>query len=366
LKKKAGVPMRRIFTFVDQTLSYALRTGRIDIPKFMSLKREMTTMAQLVFDLPLNLLEKSEGQAEIDLHDVRLGIAPDMSQVKLASKLGCSQVKLKLEAIMVAKTSQTALDRVFAETQKRGMQVTVHGIKVGKYTLPEIVFLKKMVERYSIDHLVVDDSDSRLDPLSTYWTLSELQALYSCELEYCGRNKLGLATGNALGAVKSGVRRMVGSIGGIGGFPAWEEVWMSIKHLMKYQVNIPADLAVCCQGILAGIGETISMTKPIIGSNIFAHESGIHVDGVIKKSELYEPFAPEDVGLLRKIIIGKHSGKAAIELKLKELNIELEALDVSRVLDKVRQLAVAQKAPLINEQLQELVKEVKLNANGYC
>jgi homocitrate synthase NifV len=300
------------------------------------------------------------------LHDVRLSIAPDVLQVKLASKLGCRQVKLKLDAIMLTKTSQTALERVFAETQKRGMQVTIDGIKIGNYALPEIVFLKKMVEQYTIDYLVVDDSDSRLDPLSTYWTLAELQALYSCELEYCGRNKLGLATGNALGAVKSGVRRRVVSIGGMGEFPAWEEVWMSVKHLLKYQVGIPADLAVCCQEILAGIGANISMTKPIIGSNIFAHESGIHVDGVIKKSELYEPFAPEDVGLLRKIFIGKHSGKAAIELKLKELNIELEALDVSRVLDKVRQLAVAQKAPLINEQLRELVEEVKLNANGYC
>jgi homocitrate synthase NifV len=132
---------------------------------------------------------------------------------------------------------------------------------------------------------------------------------------------------------------------------------MGMDHLLHLPVSIPQNMAVVCKEILHCMGERIPATKPIIGSRIFAHESGIHVDGVMKRSELYEPFTPETVGLSRMIIIGKHSGKAAIEQKLKELNIRCNPSNVPQVLEKVRELCIRQKAPVSDAQLSGLVKE---------
>jgi homocitrate synthase NifV len=348
--------MRREFIFIDQTLQYALRQGRIDIPGFMRLKRQAQIMDRVLFDLPLRLLQKTGGAVAIDLHDVRLGVAPEVTQIELAAALGCDQVKLKLGP----ETPPELMGPVLATAREREIQVTLHGINIGQSSRSEIDFFKKLLTKVCVAHLVIDDTHSRLDPLSTYWTLREWSESFPVELEYCGRNQLGLAAGNVLGAVKSGVRRLVVSLGGVGGFPAWEEVGMGLKHLLKLPVTIPNDLALRCRELLAEIGVAVAAHKPIIGSKIFAHESGIHVDGVYKKSELYEPFAPEEVGLARQIIIGKHSGKAALEVKLKELHLDLEALDVAHILEKVRHLAVAQKAPVVDAQLRQLVKEVTL------
>jgi homocitrate synthase NifV len=187
-----------------------------------------------------------------------------------------------------------------------------------------------------------------------------------CNLEYGGKNELGLATGNTLGAIKSGVAIVSTSIGGIGGFPAFEEVLMSMLHLFKIPVSIPKDIAHHCKDIMGTIGVSIPNTKPIIGSNIFSHESGIHVDGIVKKSEIYEPFAPEEVGLNRRIVIGKHSGKAAILHKANELNISIKPSLVSILLERVRSLAVEQKAALLDEQLKELAKEVICYEGSCC
>jgi homocitrate synthase NifV len=348
--------MRREFTFFDQTLKYALRQGRIDIPRFMELKRQANLMGRVIFDLPLSLFPKSEDQIRLDLHDVRLELKPGRNQLYRAVALGCRQVKIKLGPEWAPELTEAVL----AAARECKIQVTLHGLDIGRCSGAEIDFFKGLAEGWPGVNLTVDDCGGRLDALATRRILGEWRGLFPAELEYCGCNQLGLATGNALGAIKSGVRRLIVSCGGVGGFPAWEEVGMGINRLLQLPLAIPADLAIRCRGLLEAIGEEIAVNKPIIGSGIFAHESGIHVDGIFKKSELYEPFSPEDVGLARQIVIGKHSGKAALQARLKELDLAWPAPDLPRILEKVRQLAVAQKAPVIDAQLQQLVKEVTL------
>jgi homocitrate synthase NifV len=358
---KAGMAMGHEFTFIDQTLKYSLRQGRIDFPELRRLKRQAALMGRAVFDLPLGLLRQTGDQAALELRDVRLEIAPEVDQVRAAAAVGCRQIKLKLGPERAAE----AIGAVLTAARESELQVTLHGIDIGNYASAEMDFWKELTGRYSVAHLLIDDFSGGEDPLSTHRTLREWRELFPVELEYCGRNQLGLAVGNALGAVKSGVRRLAVSCGGVGGFPAWEEVGMGINRLLKLPLAIPMNLALQCRGILAEIGVVVGANKPIIGSKIFAHESGIHVDGVYKKSELYEPFAPEDIGLARQIIIGKHSGKAALEVKLKELQVDPDTVNLTYILAKVRQLAVAQKAPVMDEQLQRLVAEAASNENRY-
>ena len=83
-------------------------------------------------------------------------------------------------------------------------------------------------------------------------------------------------------------------------------------------------------------GRTVPAWKPVVGSNMFAHESGIHVDGVIKNPKTYEIFSPEEVGLERQIVVGKHSGSRTVELKFAEYGIEITREDANAILPTIR------------------------------
>ena len=104
--------------------------------------------------------------------------------------------------------------------------------------------------------------------------------------------------------------------------------------------------------------EDLPIWKAIVGTNMFAHESGIHADGAIKNPKNYEAFDPRAVGLERQIVIGKHSGKAAIVNKFKEYNIDLTDEEASKILEKVRALSVRLKRSLFDKELVTLYKQL--------
>ena len=106
-------------------------------------------------------------------------------------------------------------------------------------------------------------------------------------------------------------------------------------------------------------GRELPIWKAIVGTNMFAHESGIHADGAIKNPKNYEAFDPSVVGLERQIVIGKHSGKAAIVNKFKEYNIELTNEEASFILEMVRSTSVRLKRSLFDKEIVGLYKEYK-------
>ncbi len=171
--------------------------------------------------------------------------------------------------------------------------------------------------------MIVADREGRMEPFATERLLSDLREKIGCLLEYHADNSMGMATANVLGALRSGIRHVAVSVGGVGQCPAYEEVAMSAKYFLQIPLTVSRQLAPLCRDVLAQLGQKIVENKAIIGPGIFSHESGIHVDGVMKKSELYEPFSPESVGLIRRIVIGKHSGRAALSEKLRQLGMDI-------------------------------------------
>jgi homocitrate synthase NifV len=136
---------------------------------------------------------------------------------------------------------------------------------------------------------------------------------------------------------------------------------MVIKYLMnmpvKYDTTLFREVA---EYVAKASGRELPVNKPIVGSNIFAHESGIHGDGVLKNPLTYEVFTPEEVGLERQIVIGKHSGSAAIRAKfLHEYGMELSHEDSEQILTKVRQLAIDLKRSLFDKELVYIFEEYK-------
>ena len=350
--------------FIDMTLGYALKNKLTDRKGAILLKRKITELSRMVFDIPAACLKEHEGLTAEEPTNVRVCVRPAAEELRKAHGLGCSRVRLSCGG-PVDEKALPCLREALSEAGRLGMKATVGCIDISEESGAGADMFQKLANEYEIHSVVVHDYGSRLDPLATCRVLDDMRQRIGCAIEYGGKNALGLATGNTLGAIRSGICAVSASIGGVGGFPAFEEVLMSMRHLFKLPVQVPKNLALCCKEVLELIGTDIPNTKPVIGSNIFAHESGIHVDGVIKKSDLYEPFAPEEVGLSRRIVIGKHSGRAAVEQKVRELNISVEPSCIALLLDRVRSLAVKQKAALADEQLEQLAREVVV-CEGAC
>src|SRR5690606_27455859 len=144
-------------------------------------------------------------------------------------------------------------------------------------------------------------------------------------------NDLGLAVANSLAAVRAGARQIECTINGIGervGNCAMEEVVMALRtrsDVLPYHTRIDATKITPASRLISTItGFSVQPNKAIVGANAFAHESGIHQDGMLKNAQTYEIMTPESVGLTRStLVMGKHSGRHAFRSKLEELGFKL-------------------------------------------
>lgn len=214
-----------------------------------------------------------------------------------------------------------------------------------------------LIMKYEIDSFIYCDSGSCLDPFTVVNKLTEAKGILNCKIEFCAGNECGLATANSLAAIRchiSDIHTVVGGVSLLEGAPM-EEIILAVKFFELGMVcENTGDLADDCKKILDYMQLKIPVDKAIIGQGIFSHESGIHVDGIIKNPQLYEIITPEEVGVKRKIIIGKHSGRAAIRTKYQMMGIELKEEEVSVLMKEIRNLALSQNSSLTGKQLMDL------------
>ena len=148
-------------------------------------------------------------------------------------------------------------------------------------------------------------------------------------------NDLGLAVANSLAGVEGGARQIECTINGIGeraGNAAMEEIIMAFRtraDILPFSTNISSEKITPASRLLSGItGFSVQPNKAIVGANAFAHESGIHQDGMLKNALTYEIMTPESVGRAASdLVLGKHSGRNAFRTKLKGLGVEFAADD---------------------------------------
>jgi 2-isopropylmalate synthase len=183
-------------------------------------------------------------------------------------------------------------------------------------------------------------------------------------------NDLGLAVANSLAAVRNGARQVECTINGIGeraGNTSLEEVVMSLKTrpdlFEGIEVGIETEQIYPSSRLLSQItGIPIPINKPIVGDNAFAHEAGIHQDGVLKDKRTYEIMRPESIGLnSNRLVLGKHSGRHAFADRLKYLGVDLTEVDVSDAFTRFKALADRKKS-IYDEDLLALVADQSVRA----
>jgi 2-isopropylmalate synthase len=183
-------------------------------------------------------------------------------------------------------------------------------------------------------------------------------------------NDLGLAVANSLAAVKAGARQVECTINGLGeraGNASLEEIVMAIrtrKDIFPVQTHIDTTQIVSTSRLVSSVtGFPVQPNKAIVGANAFAHESGIHQDGILKFRETYEIMKAEDVGWsTNKLSLGKLSGRAAFAARLEELGISFECKDdFNQAFARFKDLA-DKKREIFDEDLQALVSDVQIAA----
>ena len=178
-------------------------------------------------------------------------------------------------------------------------------------------------------------------------------------------NDLGLATANAIAAIHAGARQVECTINGIGeraGNTAMEELVMAVKtrnDLLKVHTDINTQQIMPTSKLLINItGVSVQPNKAIVGDNAFAHESGIHQDGVLKHAMTYEIMRPEDIGITRsKLVLGKHSGRHAVLTRLKDLGYDLKSDELDAFFTKFKCIA-DRKKEIYDEDLVAILGEV--------
>jgi branched-chain amino acid aminotransferase group I len=176
-------------------------------------------------------------------------------------------------------------------------------------------------------------------------------------------NDLGLAVANSIAAIRAGARQVECTINGIGeraGNAALEEIVMIIqtrRDQFPFTLNVnPTHIAAISQLVAKASGFSVQKNKAIVGANAFAHESGIHQDGMIKCRETYEIMRPESVGISQsKLSMGKHSGRAAFRNKLSALQLSVNEDIFDELFKKLKQLGDVQKE-ITDDDIIALVK----------
>ena len=183
-------------------------------------------------------------------------------------------------------------------------------------------------------------------------------------------NDLGLAVANSLSSVLNGARQVECTISGLGeraGNASLEEVVMAVRtrrDIFSCDTRLDTTQIVPCSRLVAGItGFAVQPNKAIVGANAFAHESGIHQDGVLKSRETYEIMRAQDVGWSdNRIVLGKHSGRNALRSRLEELGISFDSEEaLNEAFTRFKNLA-DKKHEIFDEDLQALVTEASLDA----
>ena len=201
------------------------------------------------------------------------------------------------------------------------------------------------------------DTVGILTPHKTYENIKDLSSSNLLDIEMHTHNDFGMATANAIAGYEAGAYSSNTTVIGIGeraGNASFEQVLMSLRLLGK-EININSKaLKSLIKTVSSASNRRVDTNLPIVGKNIFSHESGIHVNGMMKSKNAYEPFNPEELGLKRSFPIGKHSGSSTLIYHLKSIGIEPNIQIVQKLLPKIREIVTNRKKVLSTNELKEL------------
>ena len=370
-----------------------LRDGE-QSPGFSMNTEEKIKLAHQLEALGVDILEAGFPIAsDDDAHAVRL-IAKEIRRPVIAALARCDPADIERagESLKLAArsrihtfiaTSDLHLERKLRISREDCMEALVAAVKQARGYTDDVEFSAEDATRTDMDFLcrvvetAIDTGATTINlpdtvGYSTPEDISEFftevrsrvpnadKAVFSA---HC-HDDLGLAVANSLAAVQAGVRQIECTINGIGeraGNASLEELVMATRvrpDRLPYETSVDSlELFRTSQLLSSLTHEPVQANKAIVGRNAFAHEAGIHQDGVIKDRRTYEIMRPEDVGVESTLVLGKHSGRHAVKQRCEQLGHELSRFQLDRVYREIISLADHQKS-VSDEEVSGIIERV--------
>jgi homocitrate synthase NifV len=232
-------------------------------------------------------------------------------------------------------------------------------------TRTEFPFLKEFAQKgmeAGADRLRVCDTLGVLIPQSTRYLVKRVIDEIGIPVEIHTHNDYGLGVANALAAYEVGAEWASTTVNGLGeraGNSSLEGIIMSLTKLYNLENEYKMDkLYEISRYVESASGLAVPPNRSIVGQHMFTHESGIHVDGVLKYPYTYESFLPDEIGASRKIIIGKHSGKHAVWDKLQELGIEVSKEQLLEIVEAIKERSQKRKSAIKDSGIKKIAEDI--------
>ena len=228
-----------------------------------------------------------------------------------------------------------------------GLEVCVGGEDASRADVDFLQTVAETAQLAGAQRFRFADTLGLLDPFATYGRISMLRQSVDIELEMHAHNDLGLATANTLAAIRAGATHVNTTVNGLGeraGNAPLEEVVMSLRHLYGIESAIDTmQFPYISELVATASGRPVALNKSIVGGAVFTHESGIHVDGLIKNPSNYEGFSPSEVGREHHTVLGKHSGSHSVIDAYAKIGLALTDLEAHSLLNMIRIHAILTK-----------------------
>ncbi|MGQ9513802.1 MAG: 2-isopropylmalate synthase [Thermoproteota archaeon] len=209
-------------------------------------------------------------------------------------------------------------------------------------SLDYMISVCKAVEDSGADRINIADTVGVMIPESMYYLISRIKGEVKIPISVHCHNDFGLAVANSLAGLAAGAEQVHVTVNGLGeraGNASLEQIVMGLKALYNATVKIDLERLTSVSSLVERVTKVyLPPNFPIVGRNAFAHESGIHVHGVLSKAATYEPITPEMVGQRRKIVLGKHSGVHAVAQSLSDLGISVSKDQLSEIVARIKEL----------------------------
>lgn len=301
------------------------------------------------------------GWNRADINDINTSIDCDVDAVAISMSASDIHIKNKLK-----KDRQWVLDKVYESVsyaKDHGFYISCNGEDSSRADIDFLIDFVKTAKEAGADRFRYCDTIGREQPFSVYDRIKRIIDETGSDVEMHMHDDYGMATANCIAGVHAGARFASTTVMGIGersGNSPLEEVVMSAKHLFDIDAGIDTrSLRKLAIFVSNASGRPIHVSKPFLGSNCFSHEAGIHADGIIKDAINYEPYDPEEVGLERSLVIGKHSGRNTLITVLSGMGTEIDKDTASDLLKIVRRASVQMHRSISHDELLSLYNDMK-------
>ncbi len=307
----------------------------------------------------MGLQAKLLGWNRAVISDIQASMACGLQRVHISIPVSGIQIAAKFHGQWRV-TLQQLRDSISFAVDK-GLWVAVGGEDSSRADDNFLLDVALYAQEWGASRFRFCDTVGVLEPFNTFTRVKRLVSALMIPVEVHTHNDFGLATANALAGIKAGALSVNTTVNGLGeraGNAALEEVVMAMKRIHNVDLGIETPRLLELSRLVASAsGSSVPPWKAIVGDNTFAHESGIHAHGVLQNPMTYEPFAPEEVGWERRLVLGKHSGRHLVSNLLQQHGISLNSEETKSILDAVRQQSVQKKRSLTTQELLNLVEE---------